>query len=110
MFYFEVGNMKITKIEKQKYNEGRYNIYIDGSFCFSATGEDVIKFTLEVDRDFDTDEIKEITRSCEESSAYNYALKILGIKDYTVKEIVLKLRDKDYSDQTINSIIEKLKT
>jgi regulatory protein len=110
MFYFEVGNMKITRVEKQKYNEERYNIYVDGSFCFSSTGEDVIKFTLEVDRDFSTDEIKEIIMNCEESSAYNYALRILGIKDYTIKEIMIKLRDKDYSDQTINSIIEKLKT
>lgn len=102
--------MVITDIRKQKYNESRYNIYIDSKFCFSASEEDVIKFTLIINREFEMEELDEIIKKCEESNAYNYALNILNNKDYTSMDIKNKLKLKQYSNQTIESVLSKLES
>ncbi|MDF2674638.1 MAG: regulatory protein RecX [Clostridiales bacterium] len=100
--------MVITNIKKQRYNEARYNIYIDSKFCFSASGEDVIKYSLNEEKEIGIEELEELIRKCEETKAYNYALNLLSIKDYTSKDIKSKLKLKQYSDQTIGSVISRL--
>lgn len=101
--------MIITNITKQKYNESRYNIYVDSMFCFSASSEDIIKHSIAEEKEIDKDELESLIKKCEETAAYNYSLRLLNNKDYTSKDIKKKLKQKYYSDQTINSVLEKLK-
>lgn len=100
--------MIITNIKKQKLNESRFNIYIDSKFCFSASGEDIIKYSITEDMEIDGDELENLIKKCEETTAYNYALILLNNKDYTSKDIKNKLKLKHYSEQTINSVLSKL--
>jgi regulatory protein len=100
--------MVITNVKKQKYNDSRYNIYIDSKFCFSASDEDVIKYSLSEDKEIESEELENLIKKCEETKAYNYALNLLNFKDYTSKDIRTKLKLKEYSDQTIQSIVSKL--
>lgn len=100
--------MKITEINKQRNNDERYNIFVDGSFGFSASIEDIMKNVLKVGMEVSEDELDSIIEKCEFSKAYNYSLFLLNRKDYTSKEIINKLIKKSYSQTTINKVLDKL--
>lgn len=100
--------MVITDIKKQKNNDSRYNIFIDSKFSFSAGNEDMIKYTITEGREIGEDELKDMIIKCEETAAYNYALTLLGIRDYSLKDMKSKLKQRHYSEQTICSILSKL--
>lgn len=100
--------MIITKIKKQRYNESGYNIYIDYKFCFSASSEDIIKYSIKEEKEIESEELESLIKKCEETKAYNYALNLLSIKDYTSMDIKNKLKLKQYSDKTIQSILARL--
>lgn len=100
--------MIITNIKKQKQTESRYNIFIDSKFCFSAANEDIIKYSITEGKEIDKDDLENLIKKCEESTAYNYALILLNTRDYTSKDIRTKLKQKHYSEQTINIVLSKL--
>lgn len=102
--------MVITSIKEQKYNGKRYNIYIDYKFSFSASDEDIIKYSLTEDKNIENEELESLIKKCEETKAYSYALNLLSIKDYTSKDIKTKLKLKQYSDQTIQSVLSRLES
>lgn len=102
--------MVITGIKKQKYNGERYNIYIDSKFSFSASDEDIVKYSLTEEMKIESEELESLIKKCEETKAYSYALNLLSIKDYTSKDIKTKLKLKQYSDQTIQSVLSRLES
>lgn len=101
--------MKVSSIEKQKNNK-RCNVFIDGEYVFSASMEDVIKYSIEEGKEFGRDEIDEIIEKCEFSKAYERALVMLDKKDYLEIELIKKLKLLKYTDKTISKVIEKLKS
>ena len=101
--------MKVSLIEKQKNNK-RCIIYIDGEFAFSASIEDLIKYSIKEEKEYDRDEIDDIIEKCEFSKAYERALIMLDKKDYLEIELIKKLKLLKYSDKTANMVIEKLKS
>jgi regulatory protein len=109
MLYFEVINLRITSLTKQKKNKDRYNIYVDDEFLFSANFEDLIKLSLKEDKELNEVELQNIIDACEGSKAYDYALFILSIRDYTSSEMERKLRNMGFSNYTINKVLDKLK-
>lgn len=100
--------MNITKIEKQK-KHNRYNIYIDESYSFSASDEDIIKYSLKEGTSLDEHLLDDIINSCEYSKAYNYSLNLIGLQDYLSNEIKKKLKKNGFSDQTVEKVISNLK-
>ena len=102
--------MVITDVKKQKNNSSRYNIFIDSVFCFSASKEDLIKYSLIEDSEVGDEELKNIIKKCEEASAYDYALVLLGIRDYSLRDMRSKLKQRYYSEQTISSVLSKLQS
>ncbi|CDF57968.1 regulatory protein RecX [Thermobrachium celere] len=100
--------MKITYIEKQKNNSNRYNIFVDGNYCFSAELEDIIKYQIDIDRIFSKEELEKIIEKCEISKGFKYGLNLLSNKDYTKSEMFDKLKEKGYSDNSIEVILDKL--
>lgn len=100
--------MKITSIIKQKYNEDRYNISIDGVFAFSASLEDILKYSIEENLELDRERIDYLIRQCEATKAFKYSLYLIERKDYTTKEIENKLLLKEYSELTVKEVIDKL--
>ncbi|KRQ87007.1 Regulatory protein RecX [Caloramator mitchellensis] len=99
--------MKIVDIQKSKYND-YYIIKLDNQVSFTSTIEDLIKYDIKEGRNYTVDEINEIIYNCEFSRAYNYSLKILGIKRYTTKEVREKMINKGFSNDIVNKVIEKL--
>ncbi|MBZ4663491.1 MAG: regulatory protein RecX [Caloramator sp.] len=100
--------MQITGIEKQKKNSERYNIYIDGTYSFSAELEDIIKYDIKIDRTISENELSILIQKCEINKGYRYALNLLNVKDYSKKEFIDKLKQKGYSEKSIEIIINKL--
>ncbi|SHE33944.1 MULTISPECIES: regulatory protein RecX [Caloramator] len=100
--------MQITGIEKQKKNSERYNIYIDGTYSFSAELEDIIKYDIKIDRNISENELSILIQKCEINKGYRYALNLLNVKDYSKKEFIDKLKQKGYSEKSIDIIINKL--
>lgn len=100
--------MKISEINKLK-NEEKYIVIVDNGIKFTATLEDLVKYDIKIDKVFSEEEINNIIYNCEFSNAYNYALFILGTKQYSEKEMIVKLKKRNYSENVIDMIIEKLK-
>lgn len=97
----------ITKIEIQKKNNNRVNIYVDDEFF---TGLDLeLVYTLNLDKGSIVDEtkLKELISKDNLSKAKSKALRILNKAEQSEKT----LRDKlsDYDEDTINEVIKYMK-
>lgn len=102
--------MKITSLSVQKNNKEKYNVYIDGIYSFSAEAIDVIKYSVQVDKELNEAELNSLILTCEASKAFNYTLNLIDKRDYTSKEIEKKLFAKGYNQNTIILTINKLKS
>lgn len=101
--------MVITSIKEQKNNKEKYNVFIDGNFSFSASAEDIIKHSLKTGLIIKENELNDLIEECELSKAYKYGLSLLERKDYTIFEMENKLKSKEYSENTIAKVINKVK-
>lgn len=100
--------MKIIGIQKLKDKE-LYLIKLDNDVTFISNLEDLIKYDIKEEKEYSLEEINQIIYNCEFSKAYNYSLYILGLKQYTTKEMINKLKKKGFSEQIIDTVVEKLK-
>ncbi|WP_425447149.1 regulatory protein RecX [Dethiothermospora halolimnae] len=91
---------KVTKIEVQKKNENRVNIYLDGEF-FIGTFKEII-YKLNIRKDTDVDEESYI-------KAKNKAYSILNRAMQSEKQLRYKLFKREFSEETIDRVISKLK-
>ena len=100
---------KITKIEIQKRNKERVNLFLDHEYAFSLSAELVYKEGLKINAEIDSEKLKILAEHesfirCKES-----ALRIIERSYKTEKEMRDKLRLKEYEDNSINKTIEFLK-
>lgn len=97
----------ITKIEGQKNNNERVNIYIDDKFFTGLDLELVYSLNLKKGSVINEDELKELIDKDNLSKAKRKALRILNKAEQSEKT----LRDKlsDYDENTIDEVIEYMK-
>lgn len=100
---------KITKIEFQKKNKDRVNIYLDDSFAFGVNLNIMIKYSLAKNMELEDEFIDEILKAEEENNVYNYALSILSRQSKSEKQLKAKMIEKGYDQQFIDNVIIKLK-
>ena len=98
----------ITKIEQQKNNEDRVNIYVNGEFFTAIFKELVFTFNLRKGDEIDEDNLKSILSDEMYLKAKNKALNILSKADQSEKKIREKLST-DFEENTIDKVIEFLK-
>jgi len=100
--------MKITKLEKQKKDRTRYNIFLDGDFVFGLYDDTILKFGLRSNDELNEIKITEI----KEYDEFNYGKKIaysfLSYRQRSKKELTKKLKDKNISEAVIERIIKLL--
>lgn len=101
--------MIITAIEKQKNNSQRYSIYIDNNFAFGLDDFDVLSFRLKEGQELDEESYNEITSQAFYSKARDKAIRLLGFRARTQKEIKDKLIKEEYPLETIERVISFLK-
>jgi len=97
----------ITKIEAQKKNDDRVNIYVDEKFFMAIYKELVFSFNLKKGQEIDTDYLKNILDDEMYIKAKNKALNILSKASQSEKQIRQKL-SKDFEEHTIYRVIEFL--
>ena len=99
--------MLITKIEVQKNNEERFNVYVDGEFCFSLAYSTIIKEKLKEGQSISTSDINRYKTASENEKAYMYLLYYLQYGDRTEKEIRMRLKMKGYQPSAIAYAVDR---
>lgn len=100
---------KITKIEIQKRNKERVNLFLDGEYVFSLSVELVYKEGLKTNDEIDSEKLKILVEHENLTRCKNSALRIIEKSYKTEKEVRDKLILKGYEDNSINKSIEFLK-
>ncbi|WP_411680476.1 recombination regulator RecX [Clostridium thailandense] len=99
----------ITKIEVQKRNKERVNIYINNEFSFACSAELVYIHSLSKDKVVDVNSLAEIVEEDNYIKCKNTSLKMIEKSYKTEKQIIDKLVQKEYQDKIIKRTIEFLK-
>lgn len=97
----------ITKIESQKKNNDRVNIYVDGEFFMAVFTELIYTFNLKKGMEIDQNNLTYILKEEMYIKAKNKALNILSKADQSEKKIREKLSS-EFEEDTINIVIEFL--
>lgn len=100
--------MIITKIESQK-NDERVNIYLDDKFAFGLMKEIQYKYSLFEGMEIDQEFVDKVLLEEEQSKSTNYALRFLGYRQRSEKEIIDKLKEKGFEEKLINGTLDYLK-
>ena len=100
--------MLVTAITQQKKDQTRYNIFIDGEYAFALPMQDILYFKLKEGREVPEETIEYIQNSLIYIKAQDTALHYIGYKMRTVKEIRMKLEEKEFSEEIIERVIEFL--
>lgn len=99
----------ITKIEVQKRNKNRVNIYVNEDFLFACSAEIVYNYGLKTGEKIDIDKIKNIIEEDNYIKCKNDALHSIEKSYKTEKQIIEKLLIKGYEKSTIDKAILFLK-
>ncbi|MDS1004623.1 recombination regulator RecX [Clostridium sporogenes] len=99
----------ITKIEMQKRNKDRVNIYINEEFKFACSSELIYYHNLKKGKDIDENDLNDIIKEDNYIKAKNYALKYIEKSLKTESQVKEKLYSKEYEEDTINSVVNFLK-
>lgn len=99
----------ITRIEVQKRNKERVNLFLDGEYAFSLSAELVYRESLKINREINSKELKVLAESENFIKCKEAALRSIEKAYKTEKEVRDKLKLKGYDDFSINKSIEFLK-
>ena len=100
---------KITKIEIQKRNKNRVNIYIDEVYSFAVSTELVYKQGLKTNMEVDEEKLQEVAEAENLDKCKNTALRIIEKSYKTELELKDKLKEKGYDEKAIKYSIDFLK-
>jgi len=99
----------ITKIEKQKRREDKYNIFIDNQFACGLFIDVCVRHGLKVGLEIEKERLDELALESEKTIALNKTAKYMQSSLKTTKQIRDYLTKKGYEKVTIDYVVEKLK-
>lgn len=97
--------MLVTAITPQKRDEQKFNIFIDGEYAFALPMQDILYFKLKEGREVPAETVEYIQESLVYIKAQDTALRFIGYKMRTVKEIRMKLAEKEFSEEVIEKVV-----
>lgn len=98
----------VSDINKQKRSDTRYSVYLDGEYVFALSDLDLSTSGLRVGQELTDAQVSEYIESASEAKAYALALRFLGIRPRSVREMRDYLRRKDANPGDIDSAIARL--
>lgn len=101
--------MLITKIEKQKNNPKRYSVFLNNEFAFGIDEIDLLYFKLKENEILEKEKYKYILNNLLLNKAKNKALKYLGYKMRSEKQVREKLLESEFPEIIINKVLLMLK-
>ena len=100
----------ITKIEVQKKNKDRVNVFIDGEYSFACSNQLIYTYNLKVNKSVDIEQLKEVVNEDNFLKCKNDSLKIIERSYKSEKDVYDKLIKKGYDEKNIARTIEFLKS
>ena len=97
--------MLVTAITQQKKDQTKYNVFIDGEYTFALPMQDILYFKLKEGKEVPEETVEYIQNSLIYIKAQDTALHYIGYKMRTVKEICMKLSEKEFSEEVIEKVI-----
>ncbi len=101
--------MRITRIEIQKKARGRVNVYADGEFLIGLSAESLLRAGLRVGDDVSPALVIRLTDQESLLAAKTAALRLLAIRPRSEREILDRLREKEFPEHTIAGVIGELR-
>jgi regulatory protein len=98
----------ITSVEKQKKSRYRYNIFLNEQFAFSVHEDMIVKYRLLKGEYVNATRIEMIITEDEYHKAFLEAMRFVGRRPRSRKEIELKLKEKGYGEEAVTRTIQKL--
>jgi len=98
----------ITALEKGKRMKERYNVYIDGEFVCSLDQELIVKYHIKTGMEVQPEQIKEWAHEDDSRKSFDMALRYLGYRPRSQKELRDYLAGKGFDPGIIESTISKL--
>lgn len=99
---------KITKIEPQKRHKNRYNLYVEDTFALGVDEDIVIKYSLSPGKEVSDTFIEDVVKAEEVNKAFNCAVNLLSFRSRSTKELMVKMKQKGFEEESIQKAIEKL--
>ena len=99
--------MFITKVSAQK-RPGRYNIFLDGKYAFSAGEKTVAEFVLLKGKELDDEQVEKIRQFDAAAKASDLAAHFLSYEPRTIFEVLQYLKKHEISDEAANSAVNQL--
>lgn len=100
---------KITEIRENKKNENRVSLFSDDVFLMACDKELIYKHQIKKGDPVDEDRLKELIAEDDYIKAREIGLRQLERSFKTEKQVKDKLVEKEFSLETINQVIEKLR-
>lgn len=98
----------VTELKRQKKNESRINIYLDGEYFVSADEVAVHKAGLKKGNEVDAQMLSQMLLADDMQRSFDLSLKFLSYRLRSKKEINVYLSEKGFDKNTIDDTIEKL--
>lgn len=99
--------MIITKVSAQK-RPGRYNIFLDGKYAFSASEKTVAEFVLLKGKELNEADVEQIRQYDADAKASDLAAHFLSYEPRTIFEVLQYLKKYNISDEAANSAVTQL--
>lgn len=102
--------MKVTKIEAQVKQKGRYSIFIDDKFAFGISELGLIESGLRIGQEFTSEEVENLKDTARIDKIYNLALGLIARRPRSRWELQDYLRRKEVDAIAAQEIIERLQS
>ncbi len=97
---------KITKIEVQKNNKERFNLFLDGAFEMGVDINTLVKFNLKKGQIVEPSDMEKIQKYEHYRLGINMAIQYLSYKKRTEKEVRQHLQKNEISASAIQQVID----
>ena len=97
----------ITKVSSQK-RPGRFNIFLDGKYSFSAAEQTVAEFVLLKGQELSAEQIVEIKQFDQDAKATNIATNYLSYEPRTVFEVLQYLNKHGIDNESAQAAVSQL--
>jgi len=99
---------KITKLEVQKNNKQKVNLFIDDEFYSRVYLDTCVKYGLKVGKEIEEEKIKQIIAASEKELALNFVAKYVTNALKTKKQVRDYLKKKEFDTDIIEYVMDKL--
>ena len=100
--------MRVTRIERQERRAGRVNIYVDGRFAAGVSTETLARSGLRTGDQVDESQLESLRKDEDRAAAKSAALRLLGTRPRSVKELRDRLLEKEFAEGTIQPVLDQL--